>query len=149
MISCQYDFSTINIYIGDPLDLVLPDIQHHLKLVKILESATSTLRFSTLINNLSHFTMSNSHNRSSLPGEQYDDQTQPPPPYSAHAPQQGSKQPPLPYPNDDSESFGPPQRQESFGPPVTGGFQHGYEGGQFGTYDASNPQGHMGYLYDS
>jgi hypothetical protein len=97
-----------------------------------------------VINNLSHFTM---YNRSS---EQYYDQTQPPPPpYSAHAPQQGSKQPPLPYQSDDSESFGPPRRQDSFGPPVTGGFQHGYEGGQFGAYEASNPQGHMGYLYDS
>jgi len=83
------------------------------------------------------------YNRSS---EQYYDQTQPPPPYSAHAPQQDSKQPPLPYPSDDSESFGPPRRQDSFGPPVTGGFQHGYEGGQFGAYEASNPQGHMGYF---
>ena len=41
--------------------------------------------------------------------------------------------------------FGPPARADSFGPPQAGGFQHGQEGGQFGAYDASNPQGHAGY----
>lgn len=41
--------------------------------------------------------------------------------------------------------FGPPARADSFGPPAAGGFQHGQEGGQFGAYDASNPQGHAGY----
>ncbi|CAF9931072.1 MAG: hypothetical protein GOMPHAMPRED_005810 [Gomphillus americanus] len=41
--------------------------------------------------------------------------------------------------------FGPPQRRDSYGPPASGGFQHGYEGGQFGSYEASNPQGHAGY----
>lgn len=43
------------------------------------------------------------------------------------------------------EGFGPPKRQDSFGPPAAGGFQHGQQGAQFGMYDASNPQGHMGY----
>lgn len=38
-----------------------------------------------------------------------------------------------------------PQRQDSYGPPQQGGFQHGQQGGQYGAYDASNPQGHAGY----
>lgn len=81
---------------------------------------------------------------------QYDDQ---PPPYSAHAPQEQSygyqpEQGSYRESDDGPGNFRPPKRQESFGPPVAGGFQHGYEGGQFGAYDASNPQGHMGYLYD-
>ena len=41
--------------------------------------------------------------------------------------------------------YGPPRRQDSYGPPAAGGFQHGHAGGQFGAYDASNPQGHAGY----
>jgi len=41
--------------------------------------------------------------------------------------------------------FGPPARTDSFGPPAAGGFQHGQQGGQYGAYDASNPQGHGGY----
>lgn len=43
------------------------------------------------------------------------------------------------------EGYGAPARQNSYGPPQQGGFQHGQVGGQFGTYDASNPQGHPGY----
>jgi len=46
------------------------------------------------------------------------------------------------YPTQD---FGPPHGQDSFGPPQQGGFQHGQAGGQYGAYDASNPQGHAGY----
>ena len=41
--------------------------------------------------------------------------------------------------------FGAPRRQDSYGPPAAGGFQHGQAGGQYGAYDASNPQGHAGY----
>ncbi|KIX08345.1 uncharacterized protein Z518_03001 [Rhinocladiella mackenziei CBS 650.93] len=48
------------------------------------------------------------------------------------------------YPPQD-QGFGPPRRQDSFGPPQHGGFQHGQAGGQYGAYDASNPQGHPGY----
>jgi hypothetical protein len=48
------------------------------------------------------------------------------------------------YPPQD-QGFGAPRRQDSFGPPQQGGFQHGQAGGQFGAYDASNPQGHSGY----
>lgn len=44
-----------------------------------------------------------------------------------------------------SQNFGGIQRQDSYGPPQTGGFQHGQQGGQYGAYDASNPQGHAGY----
>jgi len=55
-------------------------------------------------------------------------------------PQQGYSQ----YPPQD-QGFGPPHRQDSFGPPQQGGFQHGQAGGQYGAYDASNPQGHPGY----
>ncbi|KIW21476.1 hypothetical protein PV08_02056 [Exophiala spinifera] len=55
-------------------------------------------------------------------------------------PQQGYSQ----YPQQD-QNFGPPRRQDSFGPPQQGGFQHGQAGGQYGAYDASNPQGHAGY----
>ncbi|EXJ78538.1 hypothetical protein A1O1_08939 [Capronia coronata CBS 617.96] len=54
-------------------------------------------------------------------------------------PEQGYSQ----YPQD--QNYGPPRRQDSFGPPQHGGFQHGQAGGQFGAYDASNPQGHPGY----
>jgi hypothetical protein len=43
------------------------------------------------------------------------------------------------------QNFGPPHRQDSFGPPQQGGFQHGQANGQYGAYDASNPQGHPGY----
>ena len=41
--------------------------------------------------------------------------------------------------------YGPPQRVDSYGPPQQGGFQHGQQGGQYGAYNASNPQGHPGY----
>ncbi|EXJ84400.1 hypothetical protein A1O3_05067 [Capronia epimyces CBS 606.96] len=62
---------------------------------------------------------------------------------------QGYQQPQYPqqgYPNYPSQdNFGPPRRQDSFGPPQQGGFQHGQAGGQYGAYDASNPQGHPGY----
>lgn len=45
----------------------------------------------------------------------------------------------------DSQNFGPPRRADSFGPPQHGGFQHGQQGGQYGDYYASNPQGQPGY----
>ena len=64
-------------------------------------------------------------------------------------PQQGGYQAQEGYPGQGdygaAEGFGPPKRTDSFGPPQAGGFQHGYEGGQFGAYDASNPQGHAAY----
>ncbi|KAL1980441.1 hypothetical protein VTN96DRAFT_4167 [Rasamsonia emersonii] len=91
-------------------------------------------------------------------GGQYHDPAQaqqPPYGYASQPPQdpntgyqhpQGSYQPPVPYQGGGAtEGFGPPRRQDSFGPPTVGGFQHGYEGGQFGAYNASNPQGHPGY----
>jgi len=62
-------------------------------------------------------------------GEQYPQQPQ-------YGQQQGGYPP---------QNFGPPQRADSFGPPQHGGFQHGQAGGQYGAYDASNPQGHAGY----
>jgi len=43
------------------------------------------------------------------------------------------------------QGFAPPARADSFGPPQHGGFQHGQAGFNYGTYDASNPQGHAGY----
>jgi len=43
------------------------------------------------------------------------------------------------------EGYGAPARSDSFGPPQAGGFQHGQQGGQYGAYDASNPQGQPGY----
>ena len=60
----------------------------------------------------------------------YDQQGYPP-----HQPQYG----------DAPAGFGPPHRVDSYGPPQAGGFQHGQEGNQYGTYDSSNPQGHPGY----
>lgn len=60
-------------------------------------------------------------------------------PYGGYPPQQG-------YPEG---GFAPPGRQDSFGPPQHGGFQHGQQGGQFGMYDASNPQGHGAYFGSS
>jgi hypothetical protein len=84
-----------------------------------------------------------------------------PPHYSSPAPSGGYGQPPYQqgydqgynqgYPpqqhqyGQPDQGFGPPRRQDSYGPPAAGGFQHGQEGGQFGAYDASNPQGHAGY----
>lgn len=41
--------------------------------------------------------------------------------------------------------YGPPRRADSYGPPQAGGFQHGQQDGQYGAYDASNPQGQTGY----
>ena len=73
--------------------------------------------------------------------DQYGQQQQqqyPPQQYPGYPPQQPSY-------NDDPAGYGPPQRTNSFGPPQAGGFQHGQQGGQFGAYDASNPQGHVGY----
>ncbi|KAL1969281.1 hypothetical protein VTN77DRAFT_9473 [Rasamsonia byssochlamydoides] len=67
-------------------------------------------------------------------------------PNSGYQHPQGPYQPPASYQTGGApEGFGPPRRQDSFGPPAVGGFQHGYEGGQFGAYDASNPQGHLAY----
>merc|ERR1711939_537374 len=40
-----------------------------------------------------------------------------------------------------NQSFGPPRRQDSYGPPQHGGFQHGQQGGQPGSYYNSNTQG--------
>lgn len=56
------------------------------------------------------------------------------PPPAQYPPQQGYDQ-----------NFGAPARADSFGPPQHGGFQHGQAGGQYGQYDASNPQGQPGY----
>ncbi len=54
--------------------------------------------------------------------------------------------PPLaPQYGDAPAGYGPPQRVNSYGPPQHGGFQHGQQGGQFGAYDASNPQGQASY----
>lgn len=62
------------------------------------------------------------------------------------APQQQGFPPQNPgYPASGAHEFGPPRRQDSYGPPQAGGFQHGHEGGQFGQYNASNPQGQAGY----
>lgn len=60
-------------------------------------------------------------------------------------PQQYQQQQPYPPYDQQQHNFAPPRRADSFGPPQAGGFQHGQAGGQFGTYDASNPQGHTGY----
>lgn len=68
------------------------------------------------------------------------------PPY-----QNDGGQAPGPYPPQQGggggydQNFGPPGRADSFGPPQHGGFQHGQAGGQFGQYNASNPQGQPGY----
>lgn len=60
--------------------------------------------------------------------------------------QQGYPSPaPTPQYGDAPSGYGPPQRVDSYGPPQQGGFQHGQQGGQYGAYDASNPQGHAGY----
>jgi hypothetical protein len=85
------------------------------------------------------------------PGSNYAPPPGPPPGYQGYQPSDG--EPPYgasssePYDGPpDAEKFGPPRRQDSFGPPVAGGFHMGYEGGQFGAYDASNPQAHYSYV---
>lgn len=68
------------------------------------------------------------------------------PPYG-YPPQQSQPGYPSHRPSgQDGGNFGPPRRQDSFGPPAAGGFHLGYEGGNFGAYDASNPQGTATYL---
>jgi len=69
------------------------------------------------------------------------------PPQQGYGSQQGYQQqyPQQSYSSYPEQSFGPPRRADSFGPPQAGGFQHGQAGGQYGAYDASNPQGHAGY----
>ena len=66
-----------------------------------------------------------------------------------YAPQQSysdpNQYPQQPQQGYGAQEFGPPRRQDSYGPPSQGGFQHGQAGGTYGTYDASNPQGHAGY----
>ncbi|KAL8871665.1 MAG: hypothetical protein Q9174_002555 [Haloplaca sp. 1 TL-2023] len=75
----------------------------------------------------------------------------PQPGYPPHDQSQGYGQqqhgypPPAPQYGDAPAGFGPPQRVNSYGPPQHGGFQHGQAGGQYGSYDASNPQGQSGY----
>ncbi|KAL2048376.1 hypothetical protein N7G274_000287 [Stereocaulon virgatum] len=67
--------------------------------------------------------------------------------YPPQQPQYGHQQgypPPAPQ-YGESQGYGPPHRTNSFGPPQAGGFQHGQQGGQYGAYDSSNPQGHSGY----
>ena len=75
-----------------------------------------------------------------------------PPNYSQGYPPQGPPQgyghqgyPPQPQYGEAPQGYGPPQRTNSFGPPQHGGFQHGQQGGQYGQYDASNPQGQGAY----
>lgn len=75
------------------------------------------------------------------------------PPNYAQGYQQGAPQnygqhgypPPAPQYADAPQGYGPPQRTNSYGPPQQGGFQHGQQGGQYGQYDASNPQGQPAY----
>lgn len=94
-----------------------------------------------------------------------DPYNQPPPHYGSPAPnhqqygqpydqsqgynQQGYGQqtypPATPSYGDAPAGYGPPQRVNSYGPPQNGGFQHGQQGGQYGAYDASNPQGQSNY----
>lgn len=59
--------------------------------------------------------------------------------------QQQGYPPPAPQYGDAPAGYGPPQRVDSYGPPQHGGFQHGQAGGQYGSYDSSNPQGQSGY----
>ena len=74
-----------------------------------------------------------------------------PPNYAQGYPPQGAPQgyggypPQQPQYGEASQGYGPPQRTNSFGPPQHGGFQHGQQGGQYGQYDASNPQGQGEY----
>ncbi|RMZ91884.1 hypothetical protein DV736_g866, partial [Chaetothyriales sp. CBS 134916] len=77
---------------------------------------------------------------SQYPQQGYNQGGYPPqqPPQQGYGGQQDYNQ----YP---SQNYGPPRRADSFGPPQQGGFQHGQAGGQYGAYDASNPQGHSGY----
>ena len=52
---------------------------------------------------------------------------------------------PTPQYGDAPSGYHAPERTNSYGPPQHGGFQHGQQGGQYGAYDASNPQGHSSY----
>ena len=91
--------------------------------------------------------MSGPYDYNQYPQQGYSQQGYPQQGYSQPGyPQQGYSQPPYDqqqqyhggYPPQQSYpegGFAPPRRQDSFGPPQAGGFQHGQQGGQFGTYD--------------